>query len=63
MFKNKIKIFEGDICGIENTYAEWQADGVDKTIIKTEYYEFGTGSHGRKVLIVYYEVWEAMYEC
>lgn len=61
MIKNKIKIFEGDSFGIENMYAEWQADGIDKTIVKTECYEFGAGSHCRKVLIIYYEVWEEYY--
>ena len=61
MFKKKIRIFEGDVCGIERLYAEWQADGTDKTIVKTEYYEFGVGSCSRKTLIVYYEVWEDNY--
>jgi hypothetical protein len=61
MIKNKIKIFEGDCFGIENMYAEWQADGINKTIIKTELHEFGVGSQCKKVLIIYYEVWEDYY--
>ena len=61
MIKNKIKILEGDVFGIENMYAEWQADGINNTITKTEFYEFGAGSQCRKVLIVYYEVWEDYY--
>ena len=61
MFKKKIRIFEGDSCGIESTYAEWQSDGIDKTILKTDLYEFGTGSYCKKVLVIYYEVWEDSY--
>ena len=61
MIKNRIKIFESDCYGIESMYAEWQADGIDKTITKTEFHEFGTGSKCRKILIIYYEVWEDCY--
>ena len=61
MIKKKVKIFEGDNCGIEHMYAEWQAEDIDKTIVKTEFHEFGAGSCCKKILIIYYEVWEETY--
>jgi hypothetical protein len=61
MLKEKIKILEGDSFGIENMYAEWQEQNSNVTIIKTECYEFGAGSQRRKVLIIFYEVWEEYY--
>ena len=61
MFKKKVKIFEGDGNGIEYMYSEWQSDGIDKTITKTEFYEFGAGSCCKKILVIYYEVWEEIF--
>ena len=61
MLKKKIKILEGDSFGIENMYATWQEENSNAAIIKTEYYEFGAGSQCRKVLIIYYEIWEDYY--
>lgn len=61
MLKKKIKILEGDSFGIENMYAEWQEQNSNATIIKIEYYEFGVGSQCKKVLIIFYEVWEEYY--